>query len=195
MPPHPKLQPYVLTLTLDPRTTKSLTSLRTRYFPSERNHLSSHLTFFHALPPSRRTDVLKDLSYLSSVVKPFGIVVGPPFKMGSAGVGIRIRAGEEDKGDDAVQALHGRLLKRWMSTGLEMTDQDKRPLNNPHVTVMNKAQKEEVERCWEQLAGKGWRDKKGEAVGLTLWEYQRDGSWVFMQDFPFGPGECCFCIP
>ncbi|CED85421.1 hypothetical protein [Phaffia rhodozyma] len=178
MSSHP-LQPFVLTLSLDSRTASSLTALRTKYFPAHRNHLSSHLTYFHALPAARKSDIVADLLHLASVTKPFEIIIGPPFMMG-AGVGINIKSTQ----DKRIEAVHDKLLRRWTTTEIALTGQDKRKLGSPHATVMNKCSKEEADACYEQVT-KTWKDRKGQAVGLQLWEYQKDGSWKFLHDFNF----------
>lgn len=53
------------------------------------------------------------------------------------------------------------------------------------MTVQNKVEKEEAEETLWKIS-KRWKDREGEAVGLGLWEYQKDGRWKHVQDYRFG---------
>jgi hypothetical protein len=166
-------QPFVLCLTLDARTTSSFTSLRTKYFPKHRNHLPSHLTFFHALPASHLSEYKADLSDLCSRTQAFPIQTGPPFRM-NRGVGVEIstvHAAADGGGGEtttSVEDLHARLGKRWREARkVEMTAQDKQSLKRPHITIQNKVEEEEAKESYEAIK-KGWKNRKGDAVGFEL---------------------------
>lgn len=202
-------QPYIVTLLLDEKSHISLTALRRQHFPPHRNYLDAHVvrsslpspesldfgadlspsqTFFHALPASHLALYQDDLRSLASRTSCFPVTIGPPFQMGG-GVGISILSAPSSHPSTPfrplIESLHARLLKRWSDQGIELTNQDKQEMRRPHVTVQNKVEKTEAEETMWKIS-KRWKDEEGEAVGLGLYEYQRDGRWRHVEDFHFG---------
>lgn len=170
--------PLVLTLTLDATSQKFLTSLRTKYFPSHRNHLAAHVTLFHAIPAHRQGELDGHLSSISSGTAPWDVFIGDPRKMGNRGVMVTVR----DRPSRSITDLHAHLidvLKRGTKEPRDrLTEQDSRHGGRPHVTVLNKAEsEEEVEKCLEEVQGvfegmkrdgEQFGQVKGKAVGLEL---------------------------
>lgn len=93
------------------------------------------------------------------------------------GVGIHISSEENH-----IKKLHQHLQQIWKE--VEMTEQDLRKLGRVHVTIQNKVGEEKAKETFEEIKH-GWKNRKGEAVGLGLYEYQKDGSWVHLKDFDF----------
>ncbi|KAI9633225.1 uncharacterized protein MKK02DRAFT_39204 [Dioszegia hungarica] len=187
--------PLVLTLTLDAQTHTLLTSLRTKYFPSSRNHLAAHLTLFHAIPP-RRVPALEAQLQTFCQRPGFDVSVGHPKQMGSRGVMVAI---ESVKPKNAIEGIHKALLAgmrreqdadKEIKQGEEgdkerLTNQDLMKLAHPHVTVLNKAEsEEEVNNCLEEVERVFRESKKGRAVGFELWEYM-GGPWKPFKQYTF----------
>ena len=170
--------PLVLTLTLDATSQKFLTSLRTKYFPSHRNHLAAHVTLFHAIPAHRQGELEGHLSSVSSGTAPWDVFIGDPRKMGNRGVMVTVR----DRPSRSITDLHAHLIdvlkKGTKEPRDRLTEQDSRHGGRPHVTVLNKAEsEEEVEKCLEEVQGvfegmkrdgEQFGQVKGKAVGLEL---------------------------
>lgn len=148
-------------------TEKSFTNLRTKYFPKHRNHLPSHLTFFHALPAEHLEIYKKDLHDLCSRTPISKISTGPPFTL-RAGVAVSISSVEDDK--PTIEDLHARLLKRWREVRkFELTSQDQQALHQPHITIQNKVENQgEVKDTFEAIS-KNWKNRKGKAQGFELY--------------------------
>lgn len=170
--------PLVLTLTLDKSSQHFLTSLRSKYFPKHRNFLNAHVTLFHAIPPHRRSEFEQELSSLANSVAPWDVFIGDPKKMGKKGVMVTVR----DRPARSTEEVHRRLLQ-FLQDGVKedkdkLTEQDSKHGGRPHVTILNKAEKEEeVEDCLEELLKlfdgmKGEKEQfgqqKGTAIGLEL---------------------------
>ncbi|CAD6582047.1 MAG: hypothetical protein CYPHOPRED_001819 [Cyphobasidiales sp. Tagirdzhanova-0007] len=178
-------QPLILSLALDEKLHSHLTSLRTKYFPSARNHLQGHITLFHALPATYLSDLLDTLTSLTHAMQPFNVHVKPPV----------LRGGKEKKAvfvplqAAKLRALRSDLL-RTFSKDLKMplTDQDRNPTFWPHATIVNKVTAEEAENVFEELNASGEVSQRsgGEAEGLDLWWY-RGGPWEHIRTFHFGP--------
>ncbi len=164
-------RPLVVTLTLDQKTQSFLTSLRTKYFPSERNHLGAHITLFHAIPPHRFETLDDELNQIASSSNPFDVFFVSPSKMGSSGVMIPMR----QRPSGTVERIHRFILDRLMSGAKgdqdRLTDQDTRDLGKVHVTVLNKADKgEQVDKCLKEVIelfkGLEGGQHAGQAIGL-----------------------------
>lgn len=180
-------QPLILTLKTDPTTQTLLTTLRTRHFPRHRNHLSAHITLFHALPAASLPLYTSLLSTLTRTTPAFPIGLGSAFLLGRTGVGINIES-------EKLRALHGELLRALRSAlGEEkakgegegrLTRQDCQTLR-PHVTVQNKVGEEEARRTLEALRAGEYVEGEGRALGFGLWRYERSGEWTHLKDFDF----------
>lgn len=105
-----------------------LDPLRRKHFPPERNHLSAHLTMFHALPPSAEPEVRSRLIELSRGPAPKATITG----LMDLGNGTAFRVASDDlesiRGILATD-LHG-LLSAQDSGGW-----------SPHITIQNKVRR------------------------------------------------------
>jgi hypothetical protein len=166
--------PLVLTLTLDKSTQNFLTTLRSKYFPSHRNFLQAHVTLFHAIPPQRFPEVDEELARLCASTNPWEVFVNDPRKMGNRGVMVSVRDRRQ-----SIEWIHRRILN-FLKDGVkepkdELTEQDKRHWGKTaHVTILNKAEKEEeVQLCLDEVTElfegmKGPDDKFGQKVGSAI---------------------------
>jgi len=102
-----------------------LNGLRRAHFPPDRNHLSAHLTMFHALPPSVEGEVRSSLSRLARESPPAARIEG----LMNLGGGVAFRVvsdGLDAMRNQLADAFHG-LLTAQDSGGWR-----------PHVTIQNK---------------------------------------------------------
>ncbi len=104
--------------------------------------------------------------------------MGDPRKMGNRGVMVTVR----DRPSGSTEKVHMDLLDR-LKRGVrskedELTEQDLRALGKPHVTVLNKAEKEEeVDRCLKEVqakfdslkrSGQAHGQVQGRATGIEM---------------------------
>ncbi|GAA4719229.1 2'-5' RNA ligase family protein [Sphingomonas lutea] len=102
-----------------------LDRLRRAHFPPERNHLSAHLTMFHALPPSTEQEVCARLKDFGRDPPPDASIAGL-MNLGG-GVAYRVVSPDLDRiRAELAAAFHG-LLSAQDSGGWR-----------PHVTIQNK---------------------------------------------------------
>jgi len=115
---------------------------------------------------------------LAKSVAPWDVFIGDPKKMGKKGVMVTVR----DRPARSTEEVRRRLLQ-FLQDGVKedkdkLTEQDSKHGGKPHVTILNKAEKEEeVEDCLEELLKlfngmKGEKEQfgqqKGTAIGLEL---------------------------
>jgi 2'-5' RNA ligase len=165
------MHPLIVTLRLDDESSRFFDALRREYFPPERNHLSAHVTLFHALPPNRRDSVRADLARAAAARTAFPVAVTGLRFLGR-GVAYDLAAPE-------LLDLHAQLRSRWAAT---LTAQDGQKLS-PHVTVQNKVAPDTARRLFEGLR-RDFSPRHAQGIGLELWEY-RGGPWAFLQAYPF----------
>lgn len=170
-------QPLIITLRLDAATEAILTSLRTRYFPRHLNHLSSHITFFHALPGTSQNLVSDRLKHVASTTSSFAVEITSPFAMGKRGVALNVASSD-------ASSLHKHLLDLWKAEKIDLTHQDDNAKLRAHVTVQNKVGEEEAKKTLEELKAQ-WEAKTATAEGVGLWRYERSGKWTHLEDFLF----------
>ena len=155
--------PLVLTLLLDPETQARFDDERTRFFPAARNHLSAHLTLFHALPGEQLDRVRADVRELAATAASFELAVTAVRPLGR-GVAYDLRAPELDR-------LHADLAARFAPW---LTRQDRQRFAG-HVTVANKLDPDAARTLTAQLSG-AFSPWTARATGLGLWWY-RGGPW------------------
>ena len=165
--------PLILTLKLDKATQTFLTDLRTKHFPKNRNYLAAHVTLFHAIPAHRYADLDAHLHALAQKTNSWDVFVGEPKKMSNKGVMVTVR----DRPHGTIESIHDDI-QHFLKTSAKkdedrLTDQDSRRMGKAHVTIMNKAEEDEVERCLQEVekdfAGlKQPGDRFGQQTGVTL---------------------------
>lgn len=147
-----------------------LDGLRRKHFPAERNHLSAHLTMFHALPPSAEGEARSRLASLAQQAKPKAMVAG----LMDLGGGVAYRIVSDD-----LDRIRAELREAFQ--GL-LTAQDAGGWR-PHVTIQNKVApktarglRDELERSFEQ--------RPLLISGLGLHRYL-GGPWERLAVYPF----------
>ena len=163
--------PLILTLLLDPASQAFFDEQRRRYFPASRNHLSAHLTLFHALPGAEEAAISQELAALAA-----GQV---PLTLAATGVKFMGRGVMYALDCPPLLALHRRLQQQWHGW---LTPQDQQKLH-PHITVQNKVDPAAARALHEQLAA-GFTPFAATGTGLALWAY-RGGPWEARQQWLF----------
>ena len=164
--------PLVLALALDRDAQARFDALRRRHFPPERNHLSAHVTAFHALPGDRLDDVVGDLR-ATAPERPVAVAVTGLRFLGR-GVAFDLRSPD-------AEAVRSELAARW---GPWLTAQDRRAWR-PHVTVQNKVDPETARALHAALA-EAFVPADAVGIGWELFRY-RGGPWEPVLSVPFGP--------
>ena len=160
----------IVTAELAPPDFAWLDRMRRAHFPAERNHLSAHLTMFHALPPSAEGEVRTSLARLS-VERPPSASIEGLMNLGG-GVAFRVASQELDRirGDLAMD-FHG-LLSAQDSGGWR-----------PHVTIQNKVPAKDARALLARLESEFHPRRLG-ISGLGLHRYL-GGPWEKLADYPF----------
>lgn len=123
--PTPPPAPLIVTAVLPGPLQARADALRRAHFPPERNHLSAHVTLFHALPPSAEGEVRGLLARLAREPAPAARLTGLMSLGGGTALAIE-STGMLAVREEIAQHLHGLL-----------TAQDRgRP--RLHVTIQNK---------------------------------------------------------
>jgi 2'-5' RNA ligase len=165
------MHPLILTLRLDPASFTRLDTLRQAHFPAERNHLSAHLTLFHALPGDMLAEVSANLAVLAAGMAPLPLAFTGLRSLGR-GVAVVVES-------DGLVALRGLLARSWHGV---LGAQDRQGFR-PHVTVQNKVAPEQARALMQQLEA-GFTPWQGQGEGLDLWHY-RGGPWEPAAGFAF----------
>ncbi|MBC9209093.1 2'-5' RNA ligase family protein [Roseomonas aerophila] len=172
--PHPlqTSQPaLILCLQLDPASFARLDALRQAHFPPERNHLSAHLTLFHALPGAMLEEISANLATLAAGTPPMALRFAGLRGLGG-GVAFTVES-------PALVALRGLLASAWHAV---LGAQDKQGFR-PHVTVQNKVTTPQAQALMAELQD-GFMPWEGQGEGLALWHY-RGGPWEPAASFRF----------
>ncbi|MCG7360655.1 2'-5' RNA ligase family protein [Roseomonas sp. ACRSG] len=162
--------PLILTLGLDAASFARLDALRQAHFPPERNHLSAHLTLFHALPGAMLAEISANLETLAAGT--------PPPVLRFAGLRSLGRGLAFTVESPALVQLRGLLASAWH--GL-LGPQDRQGFR-PHVTVQNKVEPATARALLAELEA-GFTPWEGQGVSLLLWHY-RGGPWEPAGSFP-----------
>lgn len=164
--------PLILTLLLDGASQAFFDEQRRRYFPASRNHLSAHLTLFHALPGAEEAAISEYLGAVAAAEPPLALTAAAVKFMGQ-GVMYSLEC-------PPLVALHRRLQQHWQPW---LSAQDRQGLR-PHVTVQNKVAPAEARALFETLSA-GFQPFTATGTGLALWAY-RGGPWEARQQWPLG---------
>lgn len=165
--------PYLVTLGLDPASFDGLDTLRRRLFPPDRNLVPAHISLFHHLPGDEGGSIRSTLAEVASEGSPIPVRFAGLARLGR-GIAVRVES-------PGLAVVHGRLAR---SFGRWLTPQDRQPFR-PHVTLMNKADRDDIARAWDDLRA-GWSPRDGLGVALLLWRYL-GGPWEPVERFDFSP--------
>lgn len=165
-------RPLIVTARLDPVTQGYFDELRTQHFPPERNHLSAHLTMFHALPGDSIEDVNVVLTNAATRNDVFSAEVCNLRSLGN-GVAFTIRSADLERvRQEIAAAFRSQLTKqdaqRW----------------RPHITIQNKVTRESAQELMASLQ-RTFQPWSVSIEGLDLWYYD-GGPWEFVQGVRFG---------
>lgn len=148
---------WIVTLGFDSATFDRLQVWRKHWFPPERNFIPAHLSLYHRLTPAAEPVLVE-----AAREAPFAL----EFE------GVRRLSGGFAIGVDCarLQQWHARCSARLT----DLSAQDRQPFR-PHVTVMNKAPREEAEKAFVEFQA-DWQPFTGRGVRLLIWEYL-GGPW------------------
>lgn len=164
-------EPFIVTAELPADVFTWADGLRRAHFPPERNHLSAHVTLFHALAPSLREEVL---AYLPRIVglheSPMARITGL-MDLGG-GSALRIES-------PAMSALREEIADHFHGT---LTAQDSQP-KRLHITVQNKVDRAAAKALQADLAAQPVeRSFRFTGIGLHLYKggpWEPLGRWSF----------------
>lgn len=163
--------PLVITASLPPGLRAMADHLRRAHFPPERNHLSAHVTLFHAIPGYLEDEARALLARLAAETGPVDALLSEVMDLGS-GTALRIESPKMlDLRDRIAEHFHGML-----------TAQDShRP--RLHVTVQNKVARAEARALQNELAS-DFQSRRFAFAGLALHRYlggpwEAAGRWTF----------------
>ena len=159
-----------MTLVLDDAAQARFDRLRAAHFPAELNHVSAHVTLFHALPGEHLAQVRDELSRAAA---------RPPFAVAVTGVRFLGRGVALDLDAAALTALRSALAAAFAPW---LTRQDQQ-WSRPHVTVQNKVEPA-VARALQAELTAGFVRGSVTARGLGLWRYL-GGPWAPEAEFRF----------
>ena len=160
----------IVTLLLDGVAQQRFDRLRAAHFPAERNHLSAHVTLFHALPGEQVADVRRELA--AAAARPaFPVAVTG---VRSLGGGVALDLGSAEL--TGLRAGLADAFDPWL------TRQD-RQWSRPHVTVQNKVAPDVARALHAELTA-AFRPGSVTARGLGLWRYL-GGPWAAEAEFGF----------
>ncbi len=159
----------VLTLALADDAQERFESLRQRWFPPERNQIPAHLTLFHDLPESEKTESV--LRAVAEMTASFTMKVS---EVRSLGRGVAY----------FLDSREARALARQLQTAfLDVLNAQDRQGFRPHVVVQNKVEPTVAKETLAVLQA-GFSPWECRAVGLDSWRYL-GGPWELLQRFPF----------
>lgn len=162
-PPKRAHAPFIVTAELPGDVFALADGLRSAHFPPERNKLAAHVTLFHALAPSLRDELPRELARLAGEYAAPEAEIDGLMDLGG-GTALFIRSA-------GMQALRGELSDRFWSM---LTAQD-RGTKKLHITVQNKVPREAAKALQAQL-GAALQPRRFAFTGLGLHIY-RDPYW------------------
>lgn len=162
--------PLIVTAELGSEDFRWLDELRRKHFPPERNHLASHLTMFHALPPFVEAEARQRLGDLAKGPCPRAMVTGL-MNLGG-GVAYRVASDELERMRSELSAAFHGLLTAQDAGGWR-----------PHVTIQNKVAPKAARELLRQLEN-GFRQRPLTISGLGLHRYL-GGPWEKLAIYPF----------
>lgn len=163
--------PFIVTAELPPDLFAWADSLRRAHFPPERNHLSAHVTLFHAFAPSLRDELVPLLKRLCAAHKPVPARVTGLMSLGG-GTAIALESLD-------MLALRERIADHFHGA---LTAQDRHP-PRLHITVQNKVEPTRAKALQQALAGT-FTLRPFTFAGLGLHLY-RGGPWEPVAVFKF----------
>ncbi|THH41228.1 2'-5' RNA ligase family protein [Neolewinella litorea] len=171
--PPPEQRPMIVTAWIAEEDLAPFTAIRQRFFPADRNYLEAHLTLFHHIPATLRSDFLAAARKSCEALQSHTLRVLPPFLLGR-GVAYGVEAG-------ALGELR-EALRREFSHAL--TPQDDRSWKRPHLTVQNKVTSAAARHLHRHLLAR-YLPCQLRVRGLYCYTYD-GGPWTPIDRLPFG---------
>ncbi|WP_328600538.1 2'-5' RNA ligase family protein [Pontixanthobacter aquaemixtae] len=147
------------------------TRLRTQHFPPERNHLSAHVTLFHALPLSAGSEIKAALAAEAAQHAPVEAQLEGIMSLGR-GTALKLTS-------PAMLGIWQDLADRFF--GLLTPQDTHRP--RLHVTIQNKVSPQEAKALQAKLTPT-IEPRAFRFAGLSLHIY-RNGPWEHVRTYPF----------
>lgn len=163
--------PFIVTAQLPADLFRWADGLRRAHFPAERNHLSAHVTLFHAFAPSLREELRPLLAGMAAAHAP---VAGRVTGLMNLGRGTAIALDSP-----GMLALRQSIADRFHGA---LTAQDRHP-PRLHITVQNKVTAEAARALQAEL-GPQVAPRDFAFPGLALHIY-RGGPWEAAGQWPF----------
>jgi 2'-5' RNA ligase len=164
-------RPLIVTALLAADEQARFDRLRAEHFPAERNHLSAHLTMFHAIPEVLEAELRQRLAAMAAEFPPpRADLVG----LMNLGGGVAFRVVSDD-----LDALRTELASCFRG---HLTQQDSHGWR-PHITVQNKVTSAEARLLHDELA----RSFEPRRLGITglAYDYYDGGPWLPGRRYPF----------
>lgn len=160
----------IVTAELGDRDFAWLDRLRRAHYPAERNQVAAHLTIFHSLPPSAKSELQARLVKFAVGVAPRASIEGL-MDLGG-GVAFRVVSNDLDRmREELLCDLHGLLgaqdLGGW----------------RPHITIQNKVPPKEARMLIGSLE-RGFSPRPLSIAGLGIHCYL-GGPWERVAIYPF----------
>ncbi|MGH6786303.1 MAG: 2'-5' RNA ligase family protein [Novosphingobium sp.] len=163
-------QPFIVTAELPRDLLAWADALRRAHFPPERNHLSAHVTLFHAFAPSLREELLGMLGNVAATHPPPSARLDGLMDLGR-GTALAIRS-------EGMLAIRGSIAEHFHGA---LTAQDAHP-PRLHITIQNKVLPEEAKSLQHELADLSPRDFAFTGLALHLYcnpRWERVKAWPF----------------
>jgi 2'-5' RNA ligase superfamily len=164
-------EPFIVTAELPQDLFHWANGLRTAHFPPERNHLSAHVTLFHALAPSLREELRGMLGQIAAEFKPPPAQLDGVMNLGR-GTALAIRS-------KAMLAIREGIAERFHGA---LTAQDSHA-PRLHITIQNKVEPALAKALQAELAA-ALTQRRFVFTGLGLHRYCNP-HWEAVQIWPF----------
>lgn len=163
--------PIIVTATMGTADQRRFDALRAAHFPSDRNHLTAHITLFHQLPPSCRDELTRLIRAIAGDTPPPAAMLREVYSLGG-GVAYRIESAD-------LLAIRERIADRFFGA---LSAQD-RGTPRLHITVQNKVAPGQARALLAELSD-AFRPGPLPIAGLAAHDY-RGGPWepVFAANF------------
>ena len=149
-------------------------ALRDAHFPPERNHLSAHLTLFHAIPHMLEDELRRRLAAFAAELAPPRATVTGLMNLGG-GTAFRIAS-------DDLEAIRADLSAAFRG---HLTQQDSHGWR-PHITVQNKVAASDARLLHDRLSAQ-FEPRPLGVAGLAYDKYA-GGPWLPGRRYPFRGG-------
>jgi len=164
-------KPIIMTAMMDKQDFAWVNSLRSQYYPLERNLVPAHITLFHHLPPHSLGEIKRAVVGVTRDSSPPVTSLQSLIYLGS-GVGYQLHSPD-------LLAMRMELADRFYGL-LSVQDQQVPRL---HITIQNKVSAKEAKELLTQLS-LDFEPRPFQIKGLAL-HYYMDGPWQSIGEWQF----------